>query len=114
MTKQSRIGAISDRCCRTMQEYATTSCPWPGTPEFLSSSCCVCIRCGGTFPHWQSVAFAKSFYTGARLRSKKLAKNPELANVFLLPLAGVVSQNVPKITEAEYNDLVDATGRERH
>jgi hypothetical protein len=29
-------------------------------------------------------------------------------------LAGVVSQNVPKITEAEYNDLVDATGRERH
>jgi hypothetical protein len=55
-----------------------------------------------------------SFHTGVRLRIKQLAKNPELANQKLRPLAGVCSQNIANITEAEYVELVDATGREWH
>jgi hypothetical protein len=57
---------------------------------------------------------AKSFHTGVRLRTKQLAKTPDLAHEIMRPLAGVVSQNAPKITEAEYIELVDATGREWH
>jgi REP element-mobilizing transposase RayT len=56
----------------------------------------------------------KSFHTGVRLRTKRLAKDPGLANEIMRPLAGVVSQNIPKITEADYIELVDATGRGWH
>ena len=57
---------------------------------------------------------ATSRYTSVKLRSQQLLKNPERANQPLMPLVGVRSFNLPGISEANYIELVDFTGRELH
>ncbi len=55
-----------------------------------------------------------SRYTSVKMRNQQLLKNPERANQPLMPLIGVKSSNVPNLTEADYIELVDFTGREWH
>ena len=55
-----------------------------------------------------------SRYTSVKMRNQQLLKNPERANQPLMPLVGVRSFNVPSISEADYIELVDFTGRELH
>ena len=57
---------------------------------------------------------ATSRYTSVKLRSQQLLKNPERASQPLMPLVGVRSFNLPGISEADYIELVDFTGRELH
>ena len=57
---------------------------------------------------------ATSLYTSAKLRNQQLRKNPERAMEPLMPLVGVRSFNLPDISEADYIELVDFTGRELH
>jgi REP element-mobilizing transposase RayT len=57
---------------------------------------------------------ATSRYTSVKLRTQQLRKNPERANQPLKPLVGVRSFNLPKISAADYIELVDFTGRELH
>ncbi len=51
--------------------------------------------------------------TSVKVRAKALRKHPELANQVMLPLIGIRSHHV-RITEADYIELVDFTGREMH
>ena len=55
-----------------------------------------------------------SSYTSVKIRHDHIRKNAAYANQYLVPLAGIKSANVPAMTEAEYIDLVDFTGRELH
>ena len=55
-----------------------------------------------------------SSYTSVKLRHDQIRNNEACANQHLAPLAGIKSANVPPMTEAEYIDLVDYTGREWH
>ena len=48
------------------------------------------------------------------MRHDQIRKNEACAAQVLAPLAGVKSANMPPMTEAEYIDLVDFTGREQH
>ena len=48
------------------------------------------------------------------MRHDQIRKNEAYASQLLAPLAGVKSANMPPMTEAEYIDLVDFTGREWH
>ena len=48
------------------------------------------------------------------MRNQQLRKTPERANQPLMPLVGVRSFNLPCISEADYIELVDCTGREMH
>ena len=57
---------------------------------------------------------ATSRYTSVKLRSQQLLKNPERANQPLMPLVGVQSFNLPGLSEADYIELIDFTGRELH
>ena len=57
---------------------------------------------------------ATSRYTSIKMRNQQLLKNPERANQPLMPLVGVRSFNLPDISEADYIELVDFTGRELH
>ena len=57
---------------------------------------------------------ATSRYTSIKMRNQQLQKNPERANQPLMPLVGVRSFNLPDISEADYIELVDFTGRELH
>ena len=57
---------------------------------------------------------ATSRYTSVKLRNQQLRKNPKRANQPLMPLVGVRSFNLPAISEADYIELVDFTGRELH
>ena len=52
--------------------------------------------------------------TGVQMRHKQIRQNEAVASQVLAPLAGVKSANVTPMTEAEYIDLVDFTGREWH
>ena len=52
--------------------------------------------------------------TSVKIRHDQIHKNEACASQQLAPLAGVKSANVPPMTEAEYIDLVDFTGREWH
>ena len=52
--------------------------------------------------------------TGVKIRHDHIRKNAAIASQYLAPLAGIKSGNVPPMTEAEYIDLVDFTGRELH
>ena len=52
--------------------------------------------------------------TSVLMRHNQVRKNEASASQTLAPLAGVKSANVPPMTEAEYIDLVDFTGRELH
>ncbi len=51
---------------------------------------------------------------GVQMRHKQIRQNEAVASQVLSPLAGVKSANVPPMTEAEYIDLVDFTGRDWH
>ena len=55
-----------------------------------------------------------SKHTGIAKRAKELAKNSSLAAQTMRPLAGIVSANFPQISNAEYIELVDWTGRQLH
>ena len=55
-----------------------------------------------------------SHNTSVLMRHAQIRKNSACASQYLAPLAGVKSANVPPMTEAEYTDLVDFTGREWH
>ena len=55
-----------------------------------------------------------SSYTSVKIRDEQIRKNSAGAGQLLAPLAGVKSANVPAMSEAEYIDLVDFTGREWH
>ena len=57
---------------------------------------------------------AASRYTSVKMRNQQLRKNPARANQPLMPLVGVRSFNLPRISEADYIELVDFTGREWH
>ena len=52
--------------------------------------------------------------TSVKIRHEQIRKNSACAGQLLSPLAGIKSANVPPMTEAEYIDLVDFTGREWH
>jgi hypothetical protein len=55
-----------------------------------------------------------SRYTSVKLRNRRIRKNAEEANKPLRPLIGTKSCNMPAITEADYIELVDFTGRQLH
>jgi len=55
-----------------------------------------------------------SSYTSVKMRHDRIRKDETYATQTLAPLAGVKSFNMPPMTEAEYIDLVDFTGRELH
>ncbi|MGH8676926.1 MAG: hypothetical protein ACREUQ_01075 [Burkholderiales bacterium] len=55
-----------------------------------------------------------SKHTGVRQRIKAVRKDPTLATARMRPLAGVISTNFPNLTNAEYIELVDWTGRQWH
>ena len=61
-----------------------------------------------------AISVTRSKHTGIVKRTKALAKEPALATQALAPLAGIISANFPKITQAEYIALVDWTGRQLH
>ena len=55
-----------------------------------------------------------SSYTSVKMHNDQIRKSEAHASQVLAPLAGVKSFNIPPMTEAEYIDLVDFTGREKH
>ena len=55
-----------------------------------------------------------SKHTGIAKRAKELARNPSVAAQTMRPLAGIISANLPQISNAEYIQLVDWTGRQLH
>ena len=55
-----------------------------------------------------------SRYTSVKLRNRQIQKHSELARQALMPLIGTRSFNMPAITEADYIELVDFTGRQLH
>jgi hypothetical protein len=55
-----------------------------------------------------------SRYTSVKRRNRQIRKNYEEANKPLRPLIGTKSCNMPAITEADYIELVDFTGRQLH
>ena len=55
-----------------------------------------------------------SRYTSIKARNSEILRDQSKASEPLMPLIGVKSLNVPTLTEAEYIDLVDFTGREWH
>jgi REP element-mobilizing transposase RayT len=57
---------------------------------------------------------SSSGYTSVKQRNRQIQKHVELANRPLLPLIGTRSFNMPAITEADYIELVDFTGRQWH
>ena len=59
-------------------------------------------------------SLGKSKSTGIKLRMRKLAKNQPLAGEFLAPIAGLATFQLPKLSEAEYIEFVDQTGRIMH
>ncbi len=59
-------------------------------------------------------SISTSRYTSVKVRNQQLSKNPERANLPLMPLVGVCSFNLPGISQADYIELVDFTGRELH
>jgi len=59
-------------------------------------------------------AITTSLHTGVRLRALALQQNPQAANLAMRPLAGLVSANFPRISTADYIELVDWTGRQLH
>jgi hypothetical protein len=57
---------------------------------------------------------SSSRYTSVKLRNRQIQNNSEQANQLLRPLIGIQSFNMPAITQADYIDLVDFTGRQWH
>lgn len=52
--------------------------------------------------------------TGIKLRMKKISKNHAIADELLVPIAGLTTFQLPKLSEADYIDFVDKTGRVIH
>jgi len=59
-------------------------------------------------------SLSKSKNTGMKLRMKKISKNQTLAHELLAPIAGFTTFQLPKLSEADYIDFVDKTGRIMH
>ena len=59
-------------------------------------------------------SLGKSKNTGINPRMKKIAKRQALADGLLAPIAGLTTFQLPKLSEAEYIDFVDKTGRIMH
>jgi REP element-mobilizing transposase RayT len=57
---------------------------------------------------------SNSRYTSIKLRNRQIQKSTDKASQPLMPLIGIRSFNVPRITEADYIELVDFTGRQWH
>lgn len=57
---------------------------------------------------------SSSRYTGVKLRNRQIQQKSEQANQLLRPLIGTRSFNMLAITEADYIELVDFTGRQWH
>jgi REP element-mobilizing transposase RayT len=57
---------------------------------------------------------SSSNYTSVKFRNEKIKANALFAEQTIAPIAGVKSANVPPMTEADYIELVDFTGREMH
>jgi hypothetical protein len=55
-----------------------------------------------------------SRYTTIKSRHQQIRQAPQRANHALMPLVGVRSFHVPNLTEGEYLELVDFTGRHWH
>jgi hypothetical protein len=60
-----------------------------------------------------ATSVSTSRHTSVKVRNKGLKENPERENQVLAPLIGTKSHHV-RITEADYIELVDFTGREMH
>jgi putative transposase len=60
-----------------------------------------------------ATSVSSSRYTSVKVRAKALRKNPELANQVMRPLIGTKSHHV-RVSEADYIELADFTGRELH
>jgi hypothetical protein len=61
-----------------------------------------------------ATSISSSSNTGVKVRNQQLRRNPERANQQLMPLIGTKSFNMPNISEADYIELVDLTGRDWH
>jgi hypothetical protein len=61
-----------------------------------------------------ATGIGNSRYTSVKARNLQLRKDSELANQLLRPLIGTRSFNMPAITELDYIELVDFTGRQWH
>jgi len=48
------------------------------------------------------------------VRALALKQDPQAANLSMRPLAGLISANFPRISTADYIELVDWTGRQLH
>ena len=59
-------------------------------------------------------SLGKSKNTGIKLRMKKISKNHAIADELLVPIAGLTTFELPKLSEADYIDFVDQTGRIMH
>ena len=59
-------------------------------------------------------SLGKSKNTGIKLRMKKITKNQTIAAQLLAPIAGLATFQLPKLSEAEYIEFVDQTGRIMH
>jgi REP element-mobilizing transposase RayT len=57
---------------------------------------------------------SSSRYTSVKGRNRQIQRDSELANQLLRPLIGCRSFNMPAITELDYIELVDFTGRQWH
>jgi REP element-mobilizing transposase RayT len=57
---------------------------------------------------------SSSRYTSVKARDRQIQQNSEQANQLLRPLIGTKSFNMPAITELDYIELVDFTGRQWH
>jgi hypothetical protein len=57
---------------------------------------------------------SSSLYTSVKVRNRQIQQNSEQANQLLRPLIGTRSFNMPAITELDYIELVDFTGRQWH
>ena len=59
-------------------------------------------------------SLGKSKNTSIRLRMDAISKNSALANQRLSPIAGLATFQLPNLSEADYIQLVDETGRQLH
>jgi hypothetical protein len=57
---------------------------------------------------------SSSNYTSVKYRNEKIRADIAVAAHAIAPVAGIKSTNVPAMTEADYIELVDFTGREMH
>ena len=59
-------------------------------------------------------SLSKSKNTDIQLRIKKIAKNQAFAQEFLVPIAGLTTFQLPKLSEVNYIDFINKTDRILH